>query len=420
MVAILWRGDSAGLLCGMTTRPALTTALAALLVLGGCKKFTAKGEASVEEEDGVEVIIVEVQTEPEAKVFLMDPPPSTADPKIDYKGETALDWVIADAKGKATLRLPMWNDTDGEKDLEIGVWRGKDLPFMKTPRFDFSVTVERKPAIQVKDGKVTCIATKCSGMIRKDLALVIEQVKDGTRGTIAGGAPATASGGKLVAAPDLATLFAGNDVETAFGSITGQLTLPVKIEIASGPTLTRDVFVPKSALRDVLVATFRHPEKGPIMVPGETAETKGTGALLRVAGDAGKLFGSAKVPADVDFVAVQVAEKRAIDCGRYRGTDGATAELTLDVTDAAVSVYERRTGKKRVTHAVKARAECPDTYIKTDQFSPRDRERQTFSQEDVDIWITQFVAAPDKWKGERPAASGGRGGGRVRLDQRLF
>lgn len=390
------------------------------MLLGvGCKKFNATGEASVEEDDGIEVIVVEVKTEPEAKVFLLDAPTSTQDPKGNYKGASALDWVIADGKGNATLRLPMWDGYDGENELKIGVWRGKDLPLMKTPRFDFTVDVERKPSIQIKDGNVTCIAKKCRGIVRKDLAFVLEEVKDETKATIAGGAVVTASGGKLVATPDFNALFVGNDVDAVFGSIGGQLTLPITLEFSDGAKLKRDAFVPKTALRDVLVAAVRYPEKGAVLFPGESAETKGTGSLVRVVNGVGKLVGSAKVPTDIDFVAVQAAEKRTIDCGRYRGADGATAELSLDVTDASVTVYERRTGKKRVTNAVKARAECPETYIKMDQYSARDKEAQTFNQNDVDDWLTQFVASPDKFKGgARPAQGRGYGGGR--LNQRLY
>jgi hypothetical protein len=398
----------------------LWASVVALSLLSGCKKLEAKGEGEVIDEDGNEVVVVEVQTEPEAKVFVLDMPSSKRVDRIDYAGETAGDWVIAGSDGKATLRLPIWATLDAEQTYSIGVWRGKEpIPFRRTPRLDFDVTVERPARIFVTDGKVSCVGKrKCNGIVRKDLALVLDDVKDGTKGSIAGGAVVTAAAGKLVAQPDFAALFQGVELEAALKGSAGDLKLPITLEFEGGPKLTRDAFVPKTALRDVVTAQLKYPEKGPILFPGETADAKGTGAMWTVVGDVGQLYGRAKVPSDVDFVTIRDATKRTLDCGRYVGDSGASAVLTIDVTDATVTVYQRRTGKKFATHVIKARAACPETYIKTDQWSFQDKQAQTFSQEDLDAWLNEFVAAPEKFKGAKPAAPGG--GGAYRLDGVLY
>jgi hypothetical protein len=397
----------------------LWASVIALSLLFGCKKLEAKGEGSVEEEDGNEVVVVEVETEPEAKVFLLEMPAAKRVDKIDYAGESASTWVIAGSDGKAKLRLPIWASLDAEQTFEIGVWRGKEpIPFKKTPRLDFEVTVERPARIFVTEGKISCAGKrKCSGIVRKDLALVLDDVKDGTKGSIAGGAPVTASGGKLLAQPDFAGLFQGVELDAALKGSAGDLKLPITLEFDGGPKLTRDAFVPKTALRDVVTAQLKYPEKGAILFPGEAPGTKGTGAMWTVFGDAGGLHGRAKGPTDIDYVTIRDATKRTLDCGRYVGDAGASALLTIDVTDATLTVYERRTGKKYATHVIKARAVCPETYIKTDQWSYQDKQAQTFSPEDLTAWLEQFVAAPEKFKGAKPA---GPGGGGYRLDGMLY
>lgn len=399
----------------LTWKHALALGLSFLLV--GCKKLTAEGEGSVEEEDGVEVLVIEVETEPEAKVFLLSGSDlGTRSPKVKYAGATASDWVIADSKGKATLRLPLWTGTEGEKDFQIGVWRGKEpIPFgVHTPRYDFEVSVKRPAKLEVNDGKVSCIARKCKGIIRRDLALVLDEIADGTKVTFAGGVSVVASGGKAEALPSFEGLFSGLDIDVLYGPIEGQLKLPITLEFSDGKTLKRDVFVAKSALREVLVSKLKYPERGPTLLPGESPTTKGTGALLNVGSATGTFAGRAKLPTDIDYVVLQTKAQRTQACGRYRGDGGSVAELNLELTDASLVVYERRTGKKLATRTVKAKAECPETYIKFDQLSPQDKQSHTFDQKDVEAWMIDFVANPTK---AAAPASPRYGGG---FDDRMF
>lgn len=384
-----------------------------LLTTTACKKLTAKGEATIEEEDGVEVVTVEVVTEPKAKVFLLDGPVSATKSKIEYAGENASNWVIADEKGKATLRLPIWTGEEEEKDLELAVWRGKDLPFRKTPRFDFTVSATRPASIRVNEGKVTCIAKKCEGIVRKDLALVLSEIEDGTKVAMAGGPVVVAANKQAEAPPDFQKLFASEDIDAVFGTATGQVTLPMSLEFKDGTKVKRNVLVPKSGLRDALAAKMKSPEKGPTLLPGEAPDARGTGALLNVS--RALLFGKAHKPTDIDFVAVQTEEKRTKPCGRYRGDDGGVSTLDLEVTDASIAIYERRTGKRRLRKTFQAAAPCPETYVTYDKNLGADTQAHRFDQKAADDFLADFVLNPAAARGDI-----GGGGGRGFIGGRLF
>lgn len=358
-------------------------ALGALILVtsgaSGCsKKLEATGKASIAEEKGVEVITIAIATEPKArlswggeKLDLGDPLIPGGEERVKYAAD-----AIADDAGKATLRVPMWPGDEASKELKVWVERNDN-----SERLDLTVSATRPPSILVagiNQEALRCVGMKCKGVVDERFTVSMSELTDGTKVRMGKGPVVVAAGGNAVAPADFGELFGGDDLESIFTDQKAPPPLVLSLELPDGTKVERAIVPPRGALRRALAAMVKDPKKG-VLFPGETKEQKGTGAILVPA--SATLHGSAKKPADIDFVAVVKEDDWTQPCGTYSTSDGERVTMNIALKHAVVTVYERRTGKQRAERTVRADATCPESYKTLKGFG--EEQARKFKPEDL-------------------------------------
>lgn len=139
---------------------------------------------------------------------------------------------------------------------------------------------------------------------------------------------------------------------------------PLVITFANGHRLSAKVHHDAAAVRTAVVTILRESVRGKatgIALPGDDANPEGRRALVlsswRADGDrAAKLFGHAKTPSDVDFVAT------GRDLGIVMGTCSVPngGRRNVGTIEGELMIYARRTGKVVLMERIKPRdATCP-------------------------------------------------------------
>lgn len=348
-------------------RPLLSIVVVASALAVGCKAkpLEVKSTATVVVEGGREKIRVEVQTEPNVDVYASgggtDTPPSALGgpstpglarplpPAGGYAGSSYSNKVRTDASGKATLIIPIWNENVLEKNLYVYADGMKPGSMGKSKyRYGSStVLARRQPLVRYATAtrEVSCVGRACSGTLNAStFRLDFRDIEPETTVDF-GGQKARTTTRLLSVSTELSPYYNKVKLEDVFKEYPlSNFDIPLELEFSDGSKLATKMNFSANALKYPLGTYLASAATAPVLFEGEAPGGASEDNAVFVTGYKPRIFGRAELARDVDLVAV-LAENRT-----FRYCDG----LKQWFTDAAVTVFERRTAKKRATQSFTA------------------------------------------------------------------
>ncbi len=370
------------------------------LFTSGCrpKPIPIKPTATVVVDNNKEKIRIEVETDPNIDLYASGGGVDTASsslpygtPNLTYPGSSYSSKVKSDAKGKATLILPIWADSAVEKSISVYGDSQVKRPIGK-PKYRYgnaTVMAKRSPRILFNPTtrEVSCIGKPCTGTINTTtFRLDFRDIEAGAMVDLAG-SKARSQGRTLAVTPDLTAFYNQVKVAEVFKEYpVDEFEVPMAVEFQDGGKLSTKLKFPASALKFPMGTSLGAVARGPVRFTGESDGPSADKSIF-VSGYKPRVFGSAERAKDIDLVAVVNEERSNPSCGTYVGqTTGTRRTIDRSLTSANVSVFERRSGKKRSARRFGARDPgCPGT---TWTGSPL---VGTYDDAEVETWIKSFL-----------------------------
>lgn len=333
---------------------------ASLAVVGGCKPkpLPVEAKANLVVRDGRAVVAFEVTTEPEIEIVVgRGERPGHEKSTVDCEPSGARKTSGPDGK----LRIDLcWSNREPEQVYSVDA----SDPKRKDRRSHVVVSVIAPPQIIVGSAKLSCVGEDtCEASIERDLSLSFTRLAAGASVDLAGQRATAGDGGLVRASFDV--FGHGPKVFEEVFDPGAAIDAPLTITFANGHQLSTTIRHDAASVRAGVVTILRQSVTGSragLALPGDETNPEGRRALVlsswRADGDrASKLFGHARSPSEIDFVAT----------GRDQGIVTGTCSLpsggrrNVGTIEGELAIYARRTGKLVLLDKIKPRdARCPE------------------------------------------------------------
>lgn len=246
-----------------------------------------------------------------------------------------------------------------------------------------TVPVEREPGLHVVYDDFEIVPGTCKGSIRQG-KLTATGCPAGTVFTL-NTATARSTGGPVSLAVDLDERLAALPV--ALDSKPPLLVpLTLKIQMPEGKTHTSAFEA--AGFEGILRTRISAIPKGGFSLGASDVKGAKHGAVLVEGGNGYLPFGNATVVREIDLVAIEEpAGSRTSSCGTYtQKSTGKSTTFALTITDANVTLYDRRSGKKLTTRFFRGSGTCGEHVASANGgFSGG------VSSEDVKRWVSGYL-----------------------------
>jgi len=268
-------------------------------------------------------------------------------------GKTSLD-TFTDAKGAATLQVP-FQDIRGPLALEATRYDPKSKKTDRAPLTD--LVVQREPGIHVHYSSFDVAPSTCKGVVAGGV-LSATGCPVGTRFTL-GTATTTSTSATVSLSVDLSERISGLPA-TLDTAKPLRIPMPLSVALPGGKTYstTFEATGLEQQVRDRIASV----SKGGVSLGA--LDKKGTrhGAVL-IEGRKWTLSGDAQLAREIDLVAYrEEGGSRTSSCGNYtQRSTGKTQTLSLSLSDATATLYDRRSGRVVAKRTFRATGSCGDT-----------------------------------------------------------
>jgi len=172
------------------------------------------------------------------------------------------------------------------------------------------------------------------------------------------------------------------------------LGVDIVISVPEREPLKTDL--PEQKVGADLAAAFAAVQNRPVEFEGEPEPKEGDKSLVAVEADTSfsdfLVMGAAEKVWDIDLVGVfeKSMSARTKKCGGYQKLKG---EVTIQMIDYRVTIYDRRTGERMAEHRVLAKDECP-TFISYDKKTKK--ASRYADKKDVHRWLREQLKSGGK------------------------